>query len=87
MHTFLVNQHIPNAISTPACVLYCLALPGAQNSTGNLTLSSDGWPAFGPGFQNLTFFVESQTPTRVHIKVQPANNASRYQVPEQWLPR
>jgi hypothetical protein len=55
--------------------------------TANLTLSQDGWVQYGPCFKELAVTVVPETATRLHIKVQPANNASRFQYPESILPR
>jgi hypothetical protein len=57
------------------------------NVSAELTLAQDGWPQFGQGIQGLAAYIMPETPTRLHIKVQPSGNAPRFLYPESLVPR
>jgi hypothetical protein len=60
---------------------------GGSNVTAALSLTQDGWPQFGTGFKDLAAYIMPETPTRLHIKVQPSGDASRFLYPESLVPR
>eukprot|EP00877_Chromochloris_zofingiensis_P010438 jgi/Chrzof1/5648/Cz16g10050.t1 len=59
---------------------------GGPNSTVGLSISQHAYPEYGPDFDTLSAVVEYQTPYRLHVKVQPSNQA-RWEVPTSLVNR
>eukprot|EP00878_Enallax_costatus_P021337 GHUV01022586.1.p1 GENE.GHUV01022586.1~~GHUV01022586.1.p1 ORF type:complete len:196 (+),score=41.55 GHUV01022586.1:353-940(+) len=52
-----------------------------------LQLAQPILPQYGPDYEQLSVLVEAQTPQRVHVKISPTGDSTRWQVPEFLIPR
>lgn len=53
----------------------------------DLTLVTEHLPEYGDSFKQLTVQVSPETPYRLHVKISPAGEQGRWEVPQKVVPR